>query len=397
MDDADLQASVRSTGIHDILIDLLGSLSAVKTLSELGNQNEVSEKELVLNALNILIANQDMEYCSFFIKTESNELVNLTGVRAKRSVDIKKETRNSSVFQMGEGLIGKAAEEEESQYCSDCFNDERFSNKCADNETPGSIISVPIKVGGELFGVLNVSHPETHYFSDWHIRLLEIYKNMLGQLIANFRLFKEMDQRIAKKTQHLEKALEEAESLKGLYEKLSMVDSLTSLYNRRFFYEQIAVPFAKTIRYGDPLCLLLIDLDFFKNVNDGYGHHSGDKVLIDIANTLKKMVRSGDVLARFGGEEFVIAFSNTDGDKGLVFAERIRKAIELLRWDFDGQEVIVTASIGICCVLCQQSAQNNESKPSIDTYIRYADLAMYAAKERGKNQVAIFNQDMLLT
>ena len=65
MDDADLQASIRSTGIHDILIDLLGSLSAVKTLSELDNQQELSEKDLVLNALNILIANQDMEYCEF--------------------------------------------------------------------------------------------------------------------------------------------------------------------------------------------------------------------------------------------------------------------------------------------------------------------------------------------
>jgi diguanylate cyclase (GGDEF)-like protein len=275
------------------------------------------------------------------------------------------------------------------------LNDKRFINKYADDEMPGSIISVPVKVGSELFGILNVSHSDAHYFSDWHIRLLEIYKNMLGQLIANFRLFKEMDQRISEKTQHLEKALEEAEILKERYENLSMVDSLTKLYNRRFFYEQIAVPFAKTLRYGDPLCLLLLDLDAFKRINDAYGHHAGDKVLIDVANTLKETVRGGDVLARFGGEEFVVAFSNTDNDKGLVFAERIRKAIELLRWNFDGHEVAISASIGVCCVLCQKNNLEDNTEHLIDTYIHYADLAMYAAKARGKNQVAVFNKEML--
>jgi diguanylate cyclase (GGDEF)-like protein len=336
-----------------------------------------------------------MEYCSLFIKTDANELVNLTGVRSRESVSAKKEKRNSVVFQMGEGLIGRAAEKEESQYCSDCLNDKRFINKYADDEMPGSIISVPVKVGSELFGILNVSHSDAHYFSDWHIRLLEIYKNMLGQLIANFRLFKEMDQRISEKTQHLEKALEEAEILKERYENLSMVDSLTKLYNRRFFYEQIAVPFAKTLRYGDPLCLLLLDLDAFKRINDAYGHHAGDKVLIDVANTLKETVRGGDVLARFGGEEFVVAFSNTDNDKGLVFAERIRKAIELLRWNFDGHEVAISASIGVCCVLCQKNNLEDNTEHLIDTYIHYADLAMYAAKARGKNQVAVFNKEML--
>lgn len=381
--------------MHDVLIDLLGSLSAVKTLSELESHKKLSEKELVLNSLSILIENQDMECCSFFIKTENNELINLTGVGTKERKITEKEDYTPVTFKMGEGLVGLAAEKEESQYCADCSIDSRFSNKYFQAEVLGSIISVPVKVGGELYGVLNVSHPEAYYFSDWHLRLLEIYKNMLGQLLSNFRLFQEMEQRIADKTEHLEAALKEAETLKERYESLSMVDSLTGLYNRRFFYEQIAVPFAKNIRYGDPLCLLLLDLDSFKKINDTYGHHAGDKVLIDVADTLKETIRGGDVLARFGGEEFVVAFSNTVDSKGLVFAERIRQLIESLSWNFGGQEVKVTASIGICCVLCQKSTQDKRDEHSIDTYIHYADLAMYAAKKRGKNQVVIFNQDML--
>jgi len=395
MDDADLQASVRSSGMHDILIDLLGSLSAVKSLSELDNQQSLGEKELVLKALNILMANQDMEYCSFFIKTEKGELVNLVGVSTNEPAYITEKDRMPSTFLFGEGLIGKAAKDEVSQYCADCFTDERFSSKCSD-DMPGSMISVPVKVSGELFGVLNVSHPDTSYFSDWHIRLLEIYKNMLGQLISNFRLIKEMEQNIADKTQHLEKALKEAETLKERYVSLSMVDSLTNLYNRRFFYEQIAVPFAKTKRYDDPLCLLLIDLDFFKVINDDYGHAAGDDVLIKVAETLKKTVREEDVLARFGGEEFIIGFTNTDNSKGMFFAERIRKALEVLQWEFDGNTTSITASIGLCCVLYDSAAQKLEGEEhTIDQYIHYADLAMYAAKARGKNQVAAFNKEML--
>jgi len=336
-----------------------------------------------------------MERCSFFIKSENDELINLTGVSTDEVSNHVHAQHRPLVFKFGEGLIGKAAEEEEIQYCTDCYTDERISGQHSE-EMPRSIISVPVKVSGELFGVLNVSHPDANYFSDWHLRLLEIYKNMLGQLISNFRLIKGMEQNIADKTQHLEEALKEAETLKERYVSLSMVDSLTNLYNRRFFYEQIAVPFAKTKRYDDPLCLLLIDLDFFKVINDDYGHAAGDDVLIKVAETLKKTVREEDVLARFGGEEFIIGFTNTDNSKGMFFAERIRKALEALQWEFDGNTTSITASIGLCCVLCGRAAEELEGgEHSIDQYIHYADLAMYAAKARGKNQVAVFNEEML--
>lgn len=376
---------------HDILVALLNSLASVKALSEIDNQQGESEKELVLKALNVLISHQDMERCSFFIKTEEQTLVNLTGLSLNEASRGKQEVHKPLTFNIGEGVIGLAAESGQLQHCVDCHNDKHFAAS-QQEFIPGSLISVPVMALGELFGVLNVSHPEAHYFSDWHIRLLEIYKNMLGQLISNFRMFKQMELQIALKTEHLQQALEDANVLKHRYENLSMMDSLTGLYNRRFFYAQAIKALAITHRYGDELCLLLLDLDSFKSINDDYGHACGDQVLISVADVLKSQMRESDIVARLGGEEFVVLFKKTDCTNGLVFAERIRKAINSLQWTFNQQEVSISTSIGMYCI-----DQNDvrEQGLSIDDFIHYADLAMYQAKSNGKNQVTIFTEALL--
>jgi diguanylate cyclase (GGDEF)-like protein len=377
---------------QDILVDLLNSLSVVRSLSEIENhQQNTSEKDLVLNALNILISNQDMERCSFFIKTKDDYLVNLTGLSAGEASSGAHGVHTPVTFKIGEGIIGLAAQLGELQNCPDCDNDERFTS--TDKAfSPGSIISVPVMALGELFGVLNISHPEAHYFSDWHLRLLAIYKNMLGQLISNFRLLKKMELHIAQKTKHLENALDEASELKRRYESLSMKDSLTGLYNRRFFYTQVTQSVARAARHGEALCILLIDLDYFKVINDKYGHSCGDQVLVDVANALKKEMRGSDIVARFGGEEFVVLFSQPNSSNSLIFAERLCKAVEALQWVFNQQQVSISASIGMFCVTQQVLQEQGED---IDSFIHYADLAMYRAKDLGKNQVAVFSDDLL--
>lgn len=215
---------------------------------------------------------------------------------------------------------------------------------------------------------------------------------MLGQLISNFRLLKKMELHIAQKTKHLENALDEASELKRRYESLSMKDSLTGLYNRRFFYTQVTQSVARAARNGEALCILLIDLDSFKVVNDKYGHNCGDQVLVDVANTLKREMRDTDVVARFGGEEFVVLFSQPNSSNDLIFAERICKAVEALQWIFNQQQVSISASIGMFCVTQQILQEQGED---IDSFIHYADLAMYKAKGLGKNQVAVFSDDLL--
>jgi len=377
-------------GLEDIIVELLSSLSAVKDLSEL-NCQAGNEKELITNALSVLIQNQDMERCSLFLLNEQGFLVNLTGLSILESPDKTRKQYKSSQFKVGEGVIGAAALTGELQHCQNCSEDERFASidKQVGVVIPGSIISVPIIVADDLVGVLNISHPQAYHFSDWHIRMLGIYKNMLGQLIANYRLFREMDNQISKRTAKLESALVDLNTLKEHFESISMLDQLTGLFNRRYFYEQAELALANSKRYGQPLCLLVLDLDHFKQVNDQYGHGVGDEVLIKTSSVLQEQIRDSDVLVRYGGEEFVIIFSNTSCDNGVKFAERIRKKVEALKWQ--DSEYIQTVSIGLYCLSGECCLQAENDEINIDKLVNFADTALYRAKKEGRNQVVIYN------
>jgi diguanylate cyclase (GGDEF)-like protein len=391
----EIQETTDNIGLQDIFIDLLNSLSAVRDLSELNCQTS-SEKELIKNALTVLIQNQDMERCSFFLLNEHHQLVNLAGLSIAELVCESQKDYKPLQFMIGEGVIGMAAQTGELQNCQNCREDERFTSDVQHNNSllPGSIISVPIFAGdNELIGVLNISHPEAYYFTEWHIRMLGIYKNMLGQLITNYRLFQKMEEQISKRTIKLEQALIDLQALKEHYESVSMLDQLTGLYNRHYFYDQVELAIANTKRYGQVLCLLILDLDKFKVVNDLYGHGFGDEVLRKVSISLQQAVRESDILVRFGGEEFIVIFTNTNCRNGNIFAERIRKDIESLPWEKEG--FVQTMSIGLYCLNNECCAEDDTSVITVDNLIHYADKALYQAKAQGRNKVVSFTKDML--
>ena len=394
MDKKELDKLLDKFGIEDIFFDLINSLSAVKGLSEI-DSNASDEKALVVNALNVLIDNQDMERCSFYLLDEDQYLVNVTGLSSDEHAAGKALANyHPSKFKIGEGVIGLAAQTGELQFCNDCSNDARFQKGqlTTPGLFPGSLISVPVFAENQLLGVLNTSHPDSNYFTDWHIRLLHIYKNMLGQLITNCRLFQKMDRQIASRTEQLEKALKHTEKLKDHYENQAMIDDLTGLFNRRYFFNQAKMAIANTIRYGQVLCVLVIDIDFFKKLNDTYGHQCGDQVLIHVAKMLNLQMRDSDILVRFGGEEFVVIFTNTNCQNGKVFAERIRETIETSVCNYKDHQLKATVSIGVYCL---DQAHAMQSQNNIDEIIHYADLALYEAKATGRNKVTVFSQNLL--
>jgi diguanylate cyclase (GGDEF)-like protein len=158
-----------------------------------------------------------------------------------------------------------------------------------------------------------------------------------------------------------------------LLEFMSITDRLTGIYNRGRF-EFVLNLWIKGMRH-DPFCLLLFDIDDFKEVNDRLGHSAGDKVLIEITQTVTANIRGDDVFARWGGEEFVILFGTTDLAQAAELAERLRKAVEDNR---GGEAEKVTISIGV--------AQYRRDETILD-FINRADEKMYEAKRAGKNQV----------
>lgn len=375
-----------SLSLQDLLIELINSLSTLKALSEI-DCGAGDEKNLIRDALSSLICNQNMENCSFFVLDDEGWLTNVTGISIAESYEHTEKTDAPAVrFKIGEGIIGAAAATGQIQHCQNCHEDERFANVGSASNRLGSIVSVPIfTLHQQLIGVLNISHSQPNFFGEWHLRLLEVYKNIFGQLITNYRLIRNMEQQIATRTAELERLVGETQRLKDHYATMAMQDQLTGLNNRRYFYQQVEIALAQHQRYQMPFCLLVMDIDHFKRVNDQYGHVLGDQVLVKVGETLKKSVRTSDILARFGGEEFVIIFMELDHSRGRDFADRIRNTVKDLVWDVADGKLSVTLSIGLYC-----ASVEDQSSLNIDQIIHRADTALYQAKAGGRDQVAVY-------
>lgn len=163
--------------------------------------------------------------------------------------------------------------------------------------------------------------------------------------------------------------------------RLAMVDSLTGVANRRHFEEMGERELSRLSRVKDPLCVLLLDADHFKRVNDRYGHHVGDIVLRRIAEVCTRQIRTVDAIGRLGGEEFGLLLPNTALEGARIMAERIRRAIAAERIVVDGETIRVTASIG--------GTQVDPCESTIKAAMQRADEAMYRAKQEGRNRVAM--------
>ncbi|HSI40129.1 MAG TPA: diguanylate cyclase [Xanthobacteraceae bacterium] len=161
--------------------------------------------------------------------------------------------------------------------------------------------------------------------------------------------------------------------------RLAATDPLTGIPNRRFFDAFASLQMERFLRFGGPLCLMIVDLDYFKAVNDAHGHLAGDEVLRRIAALGKSVIRRCDLFARHGGEEFVCLLPGTDEFGTLQAAERLRKSIEALQIVAGAAAVSVTASIGIASIACGET--------SMDGVFRRADAALYQAKAAGRNCV----------
>jgi diguanylate cyclase (GGDEF)-like protein len=158
-------------------------------------------------------------------------------------------------------------------------------------------------------------------------------------------------------------------------------DYLTGLYNRRYLFEFLDLELNRVQRYGVCFSVMIFDIDFFKKVNDTYGHLAGDLVLKEISRVATKLKRSTDLLARYGGEEFVLVMPQTDLPGAFAIAERLRKAIEDKDVACDGQVIRTTVSAGV-------AFYGPESKKmTIVELIDLADHALYSAKNTGRNRV----------
>lgn len=166
-------------------------------------------------------------------------------------------------------------------------------------------------------------------------------------------------------------------------EQLALTDELTGLANRRSFLRQLQQEFQRHRRYQGATCLAMLDLDFFKSINDRYGHPAGDAVLHHFGQLLSTSLRSQDSCGRLGGEEFAIVFCETQPEQALFVINRMRERLQHSHCRFDGMDLSYSFSAGV--------AQLNIAIPHIESWIQLADRALYQAKQGGRNRTELAN------
>ena len=198
---------------------------------------------------------------------------------------------------------------------------------------------------------------------------------------------KQAEEELTRAKDALEIAHSELQQSLAHEQELARTDGLTGLCNRRYFFELAVREFNAALRYQRPLTIIIFDADSLKRVNDTLGHEVGDKMLLMITQIAAAHVRTVDVLARYGGDEFIILLPQTNAQQAFVIAERIRENVAAACVDTEKDTLKVTISAGVA-----ETIRGSRSE-SVETVIRRADEALYIAKNGGHNRTVIFNPD----
>jgi diguanylate cyclase (GGDEF)-like protein len=265
-------------------------------------------------------------------------------------------------FAVGEGLAGLVAQTGETLLVPDASVDPRYLRDKTRLNPQGSLLCVPMVSGGQVMGVLNVFKPKVNAFKRDEVELLESVTAQAALGIANSKLFQETVE-------------------------MALTDALTAMPNRRALDARLEVEVARSVRYGTPLSLLMVDVDHFKKYNDMHGHLLGEGVLRAVAQSLCQMVRKSDTVARFGGEEFCVVLPRQDAPSAREVAEKIRRGVRSRPVELGETMPLGCLTVSIGVASCPQDATD------VAALVQAADSALYAAKRLGRDRVATASTD----
>ncbi len=221
------------------------------------------------------------------------------------------------------------------------------------------LVAIPLVSSGNKIGYIFLGNRTEREFDLEIASLVSLIGNNVSLIFEKLRLFNEI-------------------------QRLSITDSLTGLFNRRFFYDALDREIERVKRYASHFSIILIDIDDFKKINDIYGHLVGDKVLQGIGEIMKRILRKSDIISRYGGEEFIVLLPNTPKSESLSIATRLKEEIAETVFETDNCVCSVTISGGITS--CPDDFMD------ADRLLSAADKAMYEAKAMGKNRIVVFKK-----
>jgi diguanylate cyclase (GGDEF)-like protein len=330
----------------------------------------VSEMELLLEVSNAISGTLEMPelldtlgglMCARFGVSEFSVMLvdDATGeLVVEASAGDGPRTTRGMRFHLGEGITGEVAARGQTIYVPDVAKDPRYQEQKRHRPATGSFLGVALRSKGTILGVMNLNRPREDAFSPQETRLVEAIGSQAALAIANARLYQ----------QTLE---------------LSFTDSLTGIPNRRQLFVRLEHELSRSLRFGDPLSVLMIDLDLFKRINDEHGHSAGDAVLRGVALALRRSIRKIDIVARYGGEEFCVVLPRVAKPEACEVAEKLRRAVAATALPApEGLgPLTVTISVGVATL----GTDAQDVKGLIDK----ADSALYEAKRLGRDRVSL--------
>jgi diguanylate cyclase (GGDEF)-like protein len=221
-----------------------------------------------------------------------------------------------------------------------------------------SYLTLPLAVEGEILGCISLNSDQPNAFDAQDLQFFSVIGYQMAATLRHFQRFSSV-------------------------KNMAIYDTLTGLHNRRYFEERLEGEAKKCFGNNIPLTLVMVDIDFFKKVNDTFGHTEGDQVLCKVASVLKACVRKKDTVARYGGEEFILILPETRLEESFVIAERIRRQVENTLFEVGKAQVHLTLSMGI-------SNFPSHRVKSKEELTEMADQALYDAKRSGRNRVCIY-------
>jgi diguanylate cyclase (GGDEF)-like protein len=291
------------------------------------------------------------EFSLMLIDEQSRELV-IEAIAGRTHPSVRGQR-----FTLDQGVAGEAATTGKLIYVPDVTLEPRFFRLPNQPPPMGSLVSVPLRAQGKVLGVMNLIRSRVDGFLPQEVRLSEAIGAQAALSIANAKLYR----------QTLE---------------LSFTDPLTGVANRRQLFWRLEQELSRTARFGEPVSLLLLDLDFFKQINDRHGHSVGDRALRAVAQVLEHNVRKVDLVTRFGGDEFCVLLPRTGKPEALEVAEKLRRAVaatELPCPESDKKQA-VTISVGVA-TSCQEVTD-------AANLMNRADAALFDAKRTGRDRVS---------
>lgn len=360
----------KDVGLNKTAFDLNSLFKASAAIS-----CEIHFEKFLSNLMKILIENAGATKGHILINRNENFFIEAEGSVENEEIKVLHSIPFESASILPNSIIQYVIRTLKPLVLNDLSKDAQFErDDYIINNAPKSVLCAPLVNSGKLTGIYYLENNlNTGTFTDDRLAILKLLSSQIAISIENSQLYLNLEQKVQERTSELKDAYDKIE-------RLALTDPLTQLSNRRDILKIVENEKRRSVRSGKPFAFVLCDIDNFKAFNDTYGHDCGDFILVALAGIFKSIIRKQDHVARWGGEEFLFIYPETEFEGAMNITEKIRDKISTSVFEYDGIDLSVTMTFGISVF---------DNSVDIEQCIMLADDALYRGKESGKNCVVI--------